>query len=264
VDEVWVPTDFHVEVFARSGVNREKLVKIPEATDVYMWDPAIVQPLNLTIIRPQDFNFFSVFKWEHRKGWDVLLRGYFEEFSPSENVTLFIHTYLYDDPFDPRNDNKILSLIFDFAKTEMNRKPETLPRIKVISQEHPRMMMPRLYKSFNAFVLPTRGEGWGLPIMEAMAMEMPTIATNWSGPTEFLSMENSFPLEVEKVVDDYAKPSIPHLRKLMRYVFEDREEAKIKGKRARMDIVSKYSQEKVAELVMDRLKQIEDKSYTSS
>ena len=32
--------------------------------------------------------------------------------------------------------------------------------------------MPQLYKACNAFVLPTRGEGWGLPVMEAMSMEL--------------------------------------------------------------------------------------------
>lgn len=32
---------------------------------------------------------------EARKGWDILLRAYFEEFSAQENVTLFIQTYLY-------------------------------------------------------------------------------------------------------------------------------------------------------------------------
>jgi glycosyltransferase involved in cell wall biosynthesis len=30
--------------------------------------------------------------------------------------------------------------------------------------------MPRLYKAADAFVLPSRGEGWGMPMMEAMGM----------------------------------------------------------------------------------------------
>ena len=36
-------------------------------------------------------------------------------------------------------------------------------------------MLLSLYKSVDAFVLPTHGEGWGLPFAEAMAMELPTI-----------------------------------------------------------------------------------------
>jgi glycosyltransferase involved in cell wall biosynthesis len=44
-----------------------------------------------------------------------------------------------------------------------------------------------LYRSVDAFVLPSRGEGWGRPYMEAMSMGLPVIATNWSGPTEFVN-----------------------------------------------------------------------------
>ena len=33
----------------------------------------------------------------------------------------------------------------------------------------------------------TLGEGWGLPTMEAMAMGLPVIVTNWGGSTEFIT-----------------------------------------------------------------------------
>lgn len=36
-----------------------------------------------------------------------------------------------------------------------------------------------MYASADAFVLPTHAEGFGRPIMEAMAMGLPTIATAW-------------------------------------------------------------------------------------
>ncbi len=38
---------------------------------------------------------------------------------------------------------------------------------------------PRFYASGDAAVLPTRGEGWGRPHVEAMSMALPVIATNW-------------------------------------------------------------------------------------
>eukprot|EP00965_Chrysotila_dentata_P071588 2365204-Pleurochrysis_carterae.AAC.1 len=52
-------------------------------------------------------------------------------------------------------------------------------------------------QAVDAFVLPSRGEGWGRPVMEAMAMALPVIATNWSGTTAMLSDETSFPLDFE-------------------------------------------------------------------
>ena len=45
---------------------------------------------------------------------------------------------------------------------------------------------PGLYKACDCFVIPTRGEGWGMPITEAMSMGLPVIVTNWSGTTAFV------------------------------------------------------------------------------
>lgn len=61
--------------------------------------------------------------------------------------------------------------------------------------------MPKLYKRAQAFVLPSRGEGWGRPHMEALSMGIPVLATNWSGPTAFLHEGNSYPIPIaEKLV----------------------------------------------------------------
>ena len=49
----------------------------------------------------------------------------------------------------------------------------------------------------DAFVLPTRGEGWGRPVMEAMAMGLPVIVTNFSGTTAFISSSTAYPLAFE-------------------------------------------------------------------
>ena len=45
-----------------------------------------------------------------------------------------------------------------------------------------------LYKSpkVKALVSLTRGEGYGLPILEAAASGLPVIATNWSGHLDFM------------------------------------------------------------------------------
>ena len=40
--------------------------------------------------KEQPFRFLSVFKWEMRKGWDVLLTAFFSEFTPEDDVELVI------------------------------------------------------------------------------------------------------------------------------------------------------------------------------
>ena len=54
---------------------------------------------------------------------------------------------------------------------------------RLFSQDLALKDLPKLYKAADAFVLPSRGEGWGRPHVEAMAMGLPVIATNWSGST---------------------------------------------------------------------------------
>ena len=46
-----------------------------------------------------------------------------------------------------------------------------------------------LYRSetIKCLVAPTRGEGFGLPLLEAAASDLPVIATGWSGHTDFLN-----------------------------------------------------------------------------
>ena len=54
-----------------------------------------------------------------------------------------------------------------------------------------------LYKhnSVNALITATRGEGFGLPILEAAASSLPIIATNWSGHLDFLSLGHFIKLD---------------------------------------------------------------------
>lgn len=47
----------------------------------------------------------------------------------------------------------------------------------------------------KALVSLTRGEGYGLPILEAAASGLPVIATNWSGYTDFLKQGDFIPVD---------------------------------------------------------------------
>ena len=69
--------------------------------------------------------------------------------------------------------------------------------------------MPRLYAGADAFVLASRGEGWGRPWMEAMAMGLPTIGSRWSGTTMFMDDANSWLVDGEVVRRRRERPD-PH------------------------------------------------------
>jgi len=272
--EVWVPSKFAVEQFVSSGVHQEKVFVVPEAVDTKLFDPALHLPLELgegsrtgtgqsrksasTQSARSVFRFLSVFKWEKRKGWEVLLQAYFEEFTAEDAVELIIKTNAF------HSDSNFEDQIAAFAATlPQARKP--LAHHSVLTTSLSLQQLPRLYRAADAFVLPSRGEGWGRPHVEAMSMGLPVIATNWSGSTEFLSTHCALPLGIEGLSAAegappghlWADPSVSHLRSLMRWAFENPSKAKALGARAREEMVTRFSPQVVArEHVLPQLHRI--------
>ena len=74
--------------------------------------------------------------------------------------------------------------------------------------------------SGDAFVLPTRGEGWGLPIAEAMSMALPVIVSDVPGPRAYANDENSYliPVLSELRKDGYYEVNTSALVELLRTV----------------------------------------------
>ena len=50
-----------------------------------------------------------------------------------------------------------------------------------LNEAHSREAMRNLLASADAFVLASRGEGWGLPVAEAMSMALPVVVPNHTG-----------------------------------------------------------------------------------
>lgn len=311
MDEVWVPSKFNVQTFVSAGVQRSKLFVVPEAIDTegrFNPDNVIGGPYALPIPPLMDpslsalsqllqvfghtkptnskrdskkgvkwtgppaagkvFKFLSIFKWHRRKGVDVLLRAYCEEFTSEEPVVLYVKTNVY--ALNPVDD---LSNMLEDITRDLNVRHDQLPRIKLIDEWIPDTRLPSLYAAADAFVLPSRGEGWGLPQAEAMAMGLPTIATDWSGTTEFLNKDVALPLKytlkdlspsdmedmysgAELEGHKYAEPSVPHLRELMRWIYSHPGDAKELGRKARAHMREHFGFKAVRDIMMNRLRQI--------
>jgi len=196
------------------------------------------------------------------------LRAYFEEFDGEDPVVLVLHTYLYGER-EPRNKDAVMAKVNEFADSLKLNK--TLAEVIILTDELPEVKMPQLYKACDAFVLPTRGEGWGLPVMEAMSMQMPVIVTNWSGPTEFATEDTAYLLPVDKLeivpdnfpgttgVERWAMPSVSYLKQLMRDIYTNKAKAQSVANKARQHIQKYYDREVVGNVVLKRLKEIKHK-----
>jgi glycosyltransferase involved in cell wall biosynthesis len=110
----------------------------------------------------------------------------------------------------------------------------------------------------DVFVLPSRGEGFGLCGLEAMATGLPLIATNWSGPADYLDPADSYPLEYRltelagwefgggRHFGRWAEPSYEHLRSLLRHLYEDPAEGRAAGRRAAARVHAHWTWDRAA------------------
>lgn len=251
MDEVWVPSRFNLETFANAGIPREKLRLLQPGLDLAPWRADVV-PLELE--GEKRFTFLSVFQWTRRKGWDVLLDAWARAFGPEDDVRLVLRAYpgyRKDPPLAQRIDAHLATL----GRSRADCAPIVLIERFVSEQD-----MPRLYAAADAFVLPTRGEGWGLPYLEAMAAGLPVIGTRWSGQLDFLDDATGYLIDVEDLepvgaemttenayYEDghlWARPSVEHTAALMRRVFTERAEAASRASAARARVHGEWGSER--------------------
>lgn len=107
-----------------------------------------------------------------------------------------------------------------------------------------------LYNSAHVFLSPHSGEGWNLPLCEAMATGLPSIATGASGCMDFFNEDVGYPIKYEVMeadLDNYdlkAKIFVPDTEDLFRRVIEvyrNYGAALRKGARASSRIHSKFT-----------------------
>lgn len=268
MDEIWVPTKFNRDTFSRSGVPREKIHVMPLGIDPDRFDPARRRPFPFST--EKKFRFLSTFEWTHRKGWDVLLRAYAEEFRAEDPVTLVLCTYRGCGVNQFQRDMDLRKEIDRFLLENLGLTPDRAPELLLIEERIPEDRWADLFFSANAFVLPTRGEGWGVPYTEAALASLPIIATNWGAQTEFLNHDNSYLIDIAKlgevsfdqVLDNglycghrWAEPSVASLRLQMRRVFECPSEASQKGRCARETILGEFTIKHTADRILSRLQE---------
>ena len=70
------------------------------------------------------------------------------------------------------------------------RPTSTFPRLHLLHGDMSDAEIASLYyhPTMKALVTTTRGEGFGLPILEAAACGLPVVATNWSGHLDYMNM----------------------------------------------------------------------------
>jgi glycosyltransferase involved in cell wall biosynthesis len=206
-------------------------------------DPEAFPALNRS---PSDeFTFGCFGDFSRRKGIDVLVRAFQDEFRTGEPARLVLKSTGRAPVYDIRH-----------------------PRVTLVSGRLSQAGLLEFLRRMDAFVLPSRGEGFGLCGIEAMATGLPLIATNWGGPSEYMKHEYAYPLDYQLVDawgDDsnhstyggqWAEPDYEHLRYLMRRLYEHPEEAARAGRLASQHVHRFWTWDRVAEQLCNDLDEL--------
>jgi glycosyltransferase involved in cell wall biosynthesis len=126
------------------------------------------------------FRFLHVSSCFPRKGVDVLLEAFVQAFPNDPEVTLVIKTF-------PNPHNTVAQQV-----ARLQRENPGGPGLVLIEKDLPAGQIVDLYKRCDALVAPSRGEGYGLPMAEAMWFGKPVITTAFGGQTDFCTTETAW------------------------------------------------------------------------
>lgn len=189
-DEIWVTSNFCKEVISKQTKKHIEVIPGIVNCDIYNEKATPIEMNG----KAKSFKFISVFNWNYRKGPDALIKAYCNAFDGNDDVSLILlcrHRRISGPSKDVRND------VDNELKKIGHHNP---PHILRVTKELDEYGIASLYRSCNAFVLPSRGEGYGLPYLEASLCGLPVIGTNVSAIADILSNDNSLLVDIDRLV----------------------------------------------------------------
>jgi glycosyltransferase involved in cell wall biosynthesis len=167
VDELWVPSQFVRRMYLDAGVDEDRIHVVPNGVDLERFAPeGETYPLDGT----PAVRFLFVGGAIARKGVDILLAAWQDAFAGRDDVQLVIKDFGSDGVYRGADRSAIhaaaqagsvVHLDADLADAEM----------------------AALYRACDVLVHPYRGEGFAMPVLEAMASGLSVIHTG-GGPTD--------------------------------------------------------------------------------
>lgn len=245
-DLILVPSKFCQKAFKEAGFDS---VVIPLAydTDTFTYKPKDIDREPFTFLHYDAFN--------QRKGWDVVFKAFNEEFR-TENVKLILKT------------TKLDGFPFPILKSQY-------PNVRVIKESYKPSELADLLHNSDCFVLPSRGEGFGMPPLEALATGTPVIIPNAHGFSEFFDRQYFLEVKVKgecpaiydrfKGVDTgkMIEPDVKSVRSQMRFAYEHRSYVFDMAHKGANWVKDAYNWEKTGRKLLGEIKKIKPKNKPS-
>ena len=152
--------------------------------DVVHFPARAATPVELPIDFETDFNFLSVVQWGPRKNLEMTVVSFLKEFANDSDVGLVLKINI------AKNNTADKLACEARLKNIRDNFPGSKCKIYLIHGNMTDQEVAGLYThpKINALVSTTHGEGFGLPIFEAVCAGLPVIAPKWSGHVDFLTM----------------------------------------------------------------------------
>lgn len=230
-DEIWVPSNFSAEAVSRvSPVPVIKIMHSIAVEDCSNSRDVFGLPENRFIF----LGMFDYYSSIARKNPIGIIDAYEHAFGTNSTETLLVL-------------KSSVSAEFPEEKQKIQNRIKSNKSIVLMEEIMPRDKLYNLMNCCDCYVSLHRSEGFGLTIAEAMYLGKPVIATAYSANTEFMNINNSFPVKykMKSVGDGYAfvggkgqwaDPDTAHAAQLMKYTLENPGETSSIAHRGQSDI----------------------------
>jgi glycosyltransferase involved in cell wall biosynthesis len=253
VDDVWCYSSYVAQQYLDAGFPSGSVHVVPLGIDPEIFHPNEDGTPPIQVDRRCVFLFVG--GTVPRKGIDLLVNVYLSTFRPTDDVALIIKDV---DPLGTYSNATLRSGILPLAARK------DVAKIVYTDRNFTDLEMAALYRSATCLVHPYRGEGFGLPVLEAMACGRPAIVSRGGATDDFVPIEHAYPIQTKRVpanAGDIEMASDPwliepdpyELQAAMRAVYDDLEGASEKGKAAASFVHAGWTWDNTARKVVERV-----------
>lgn len=248
-NEIWTASSYCNTLFQK--VYNGPIITVPHPVEVNLKP---VQPQNaLPFFDKNKFSFLFIFSYHssiERKNPLFLMEAFSKAFLEQEQVELVIKTS------GAEKFKQYERKLHQFAADKKN--------ITIINIDMDKNSVNHLINDSDCYVSMHHSEGFGLTLAEAMCLGKPTVATNYSGNTEFMNEDNSFLVDYElgfllnadanfSSQTLWANPIMEDAVKKLREVYDDKALRNKKAINGKLFVQEKLSFDSVGSIMRDRL-----------